>query len=67
MLMDNSIPEAIPQPWTDAVPYFAASLAYMELQNLNAARYYGEEFDKRTLGYSSYARPGRAINPYGRP
>ena len=66
MQLDNSIPEPIPQPWTDAVPYFAASLAYMELQNWNAARFYGEEFDKRTLGYSSYARPGRAVNPYGR-
>jgi hypothetical protein len=66
MILDNSVPEAIPQPWTDAVPYFAASLAYMELQNWNAAKFYGEEFDKRTLGYSSYARPGRAVNPYGR-
>lgn len=66
MRLDNSISEVIPQPWTDAVPYFAASLAYMELQNLNAARFYGEEFDKRTLGYSTYARPGRAVNPYGR-
>lgn len=66
MLLDNSIPEVIPQPWTDAVPYFAASLCYMELQNLNAARFYGEEFDKRTLGYSSYARPGMSVNKYGR-
>lgn len=66
MLLDNSIPEAIPQPWTDAVPYMAASLGYLELQNMNAARFFMEEFDKRTLGYSSYARPGRAINPYGR-
>lgn len=66
LLLDNSIPEPIPQPWTDAVPYFAASLAYMELQNLNAAQFYGAEFDKRTLGYSTYARPGRAINRYGR-
>jgi hypothetical protein len=39
----------------------------MELQNLNAAKFYGEEFDKRTLGYSTYARPSRAVNPYGRP
>jgi len=66
MLLDNSIPEVIPQPWTDAVPYFAAALCYMELQNLNSARFYMEEFDKRTLGYSSQARPGRAINMYGR-
>lgn len=66
MTLDNSIPEALPQPWTDAVPYMAASLAYMELQQLNFAKFYMEEFDKRTLGYSSYARPGRRVNPYGR-
>ena len=66
MLLDNSIPEAIPQPWTDAGPYMAAQLAYMELQNWNAAKYYQSEFDRMTLGYSSQARPGRAVNPYGR-
>lgn len=66
MTLDNSIPEVIPQPWTDAVSYMAAGLGYLELQNMNAARFYLEEFDKRTLGYSSYARPGRAVNPYGR-
>ena len=66
MQLDNSIPEAIPQPWTDAVPYFAVSLAFMELGNLNAATYYEQQFDKRTLGYSGYARPGRIVNPYGR-
>lgn len=66
MTLDNEIPEAIPQPWTDAVPYFATGLAYAELQNLNFAKFYFEEFDKRTLGYSSYARPGRRVNPYGR-
>jgi len=67
MRLDNSVPETIPQPWTDAVAYFATAMAYMELQNLNHAKFYMEEFDKRTLGYSSYARPGRAVNPYGRP
>lgn len=66
MLLDNSIPEAIPQPWTDAVPYMAAQLAFMELQNFNSAKYYEQQFDKMTLGYSSQARPGRAVNPYGR-
>lgn len=66
MLIDNSIPEAIPQPWTDAVPYFAAAMGYLELQNMNAARFYLDEFDKRTLGYSTYARPGMSANKYGR-
>lgn len=66
MLLDNSIPEVIPQPWTDAVKYMAVSLAFMELGNLNAAKFYEDQFDKRTLGYSNQARPGRAVNPYGR-
>jgi hypothetical protein len=66
MRLDDSIPEVIPQPWTDAVPYFAAQLAYMELQNYNAAKYYGEQFDLRTLGYSTQARPGRTVTQYGR-
>jgi len=66
LLIDNSIPEAIPEPWTDAVQYMAAQLAYQELQNWNAAKFYEQQFDKRTLGYSSNARPGRAVNPYGR-
>lgn len=66
MLLDNSIPEPIPQPWSDAVPYMAAQLAYQELQNYNAARFYEEQFDKMTLGYSQHARVGRAVNPYGR-
>lgn len=66
MRLDNSIPEAIPQPWTDAVQFYAVQLAFQELGNLNAARYYEQQFDKRTLGYSQIARPGRATNMYGR-
>lgn len=66
MLLDNSIPEVIPQPWTDAVQYMSVQLAMQELQNFNAARWYQDQFDKRTLGYSQQARPGRMTNPYGR-
>jgi hypothetical protein len=66
MTIDNSIPEVIPQPWTDAVPYMAASLGMLELQNYNASRMYEQLFDKMTLGYSTQARPGRVVNPYGR-
>lgn len=66
MRLDNSIPEVIPQPWTDAVQYMAVQLAFQELQNLNAASYYEKQFDKRTLGYSQMARPGRSTNVYGR-
>jgi len=66
MDLTNGIPEAIPQPWTDAVPYFAAHLAMIELGNLNAALFFEKQFDSRVLGYSAYARPGRGVNPYGR-
>lgn len=65
-LMTNGSDEAIPNPWRDAVSYFAAALAYEELQNLNAANYYYAQFDKRLGRYSQYARPGRVTNPYGR-
>jgi len=65
-LIDDQSVEAIPDPWTDAVPYFAAKLTFEELQNLNAAKYYDTQFSTRCLGYSNYARGGRAVNPYGR-
>ena len=66
LTMDNGIPEAIPQPWTDAVQFYAVQLGFQELGNLNAAKFYEQMFDKMTLGFSSYARPGRATNVYGR-
>lgn len=65
-LIDDNSYEAIPQPWTDAVPYFAAHLAYLELQNFQLAEYYLGLYDKMALRYSEYARPGRIINPLGR-
>lgn len=65
-LTTNLSVEAIPQPWTDAVPYWAACLCFEELQNLNAAKYYEQKFYAKVLDYSQYARPGRGVNPYGR-
>jgi hypothetical protein len=58
--------EAIPDPWTEAVPYMAAHLAYLELQNLNAAEYYRKLFDSKMPMYRNAAQPGRNTNPYGR-
>lgn len=65
-LLTNQDAEAIPQPWADAVPYFAAHLAFAELQNLNASMAYLKLYDQMTARYSAYARPGRATNVYGR-
>lgn len=65
-LIDDQSYEVIPQPWTDAIPFYAAMLAFQELQNLNAAKFYEDQFNRTCLGYSNYARPGRMINAYGR-
>jgi hypothetical protein len=58
--------EAIPDPWTDAVPYFAAHLGMLDIQNMNAGRMYLELFEKQLGIYSHSTRIGRAVNPYGR-
>lgn len=65
-LSTNLSEEALPKPWSEAVPYFAAHLAYSELQNFNTAKYYLDLFDTMMLRYGGYARPGRAIGYYGR-
>lgn len=65
-LLSDEDPEALPQPWQDAVPYFAAHLAFSELQNLNAAMYYYKLYDEMTGRYSQYANISKAVNPYGR-
>lgn len=65
-LIDNQSYEALPLPWTEAVKYFAAMLCFQELINFQAASFYENQFEKRLLNYSNYARVGRAVNPYGR-
>lgn len=66
-LVDDLSPEVIPDPWTDAIPYMAAHLAFLELQNFNAAKAYLDLYEKRALSYSQFTRIGRGVNPYGRP
>jgi hypothetical protein len=65
-LIDDQSVEALPDPWTDAVPWWAASLCYLELQNHNSARSMLDMYDERMKRFGSYTRPGRAVNPYGR-
>jgi hypothetical protein len=59
--------EALSLPWTDGVPFLAAYFAYLEMQNWNAAAFMQKQFDDWMTRYSRYARPGRRVNPYGRP
>lgn len=65
LVSDNDF-DAIPHPWTDAVKYFAAHQAFLELQNWNSARGMLDLFDQFVKRYGAYARPGRVSNPYGR-
>lgn len=58
--------EALPLPWTDSIAFLACQYGMMELQNYNAANYYKSLFDEFAQRHSIAARPGRAINPYGR-
>jgi hypothetical protein len=65
LITDLSV-EAIPDPWTDAVAYWAAHLCYLSIQNFNAAKFYEDMFNRRCLGYSNAARISRATNMDGR-
>lgn len=58
-LVDDTTPEAIPYPWTDAVPYFAAYLALMSAQTTTRTEYamrmlqLYNEFKDRARRYST--------------
>jgi hypothetical protein len=65
LLTDQDV-EAIPQPWCDSIPFLAAYYAFLELQNMNSARFYRQEFDSWVHLQSQHAQPGRVTSPYGR-
>lgn len=65
-LIDDLSVEAIPDPFTDAVPFLAAHYCYLTLQNMNSAEYFKKQFDEWMSRYGAYTMPGRWINPYGR-
>lgn len=65
-LTDDQSVEALPMPWQDAVAFYSAHLAFLELQNFNAAQGFLALYEKFVQRYSNFARIGRAVNPYGR-
>lgn len=65
-LEDDEDFEALPDPWTDAVPFYAAWLSFLELQNYNSARAMYDMYKEVTSRYSSGARPRLLVNIYGR-
>jgi hypothetical protein len=65
-LAADSDPEAIPDPWTNCVQYYAAWKAVMGRGRFEDAKFFWAEYDKfmkRSRGQSS---PGAMVNPYGR-
>lgn len=53
-LVDNTTPEAIPYPWTSAVPYYAAHLAYFDAQRK-------EDADRMMVEFNQKLTEGRAM------
>lgn len=64
-LIDDQSVEALPLPFTEAVPMYAAFLAMCELQNYNAAKFYEDMFNRYISRYSTYVQPGVPIDAYG--
>jgi hypothetical protein len=62
---DNSV-EALPDPYGDAVPFWAAYMACLELQDHNKARSFLDQFEMRVRNFGAYTLPGRVSNPNGR-
>ena len=65
-LVTNGSVDAIPSPWDDVVPFYAAHLGLLDMQEYNRANYMLDLYDKMLQRKSNYARPGRLTNPYGR-
>lgn len=63
-LIDDQSVEALPMPFTEAVPYFMAHLGYLELQDMNKAKVYLDLFDQFMHRYAQYTQPGQQIDPY---
>lgn len=65
-LVDDRSFEAIPEPWTDSIPYAAIALLYQELQNVEKAQFYWQLFNSYVNKYGMWARPIRAPVVYQR-
>lgn len=65
-LSTNQVTEVIPEMLTDAIAYYALYMAYLSLQNFNAARMYFELYEKKVKDYCRYTNVSRRVNPYGR-
>lgn len=58
--------EALPDPYTDLVPYYASHLAWLELGDFNKSRFMFDLFKEKSRDFGVYTLPGRWTSPYGR-
>jgi hypothetical protein len=64
-LQKDDDPEAIPEPWVDAVPYFAAFLCLMQQQRGQDAAAIYQMFNAELPFAASVVAPRMITNPYG--
>ena len=64
LLTDND-PELIPQPWADAVPWWAATLALIQQQRGDDAKQMAALFNTEMPLAASVVCPQLLVNPYG--
>ena len=55
LLADDTTPEAIPYPWTEAIKYYAAMLAYRDAQR-------SDDAEKMNKEYTATMTEARAIS-----
>lgn len=63
-LVNDSTTDAIPDPFSEAVPYYAAALAYANAQRKDDSEYYRQLYVKRLVDCGVYATPSFAPSAY---
>ena len=63
-LVNDTTPEAIPQPYTNAVRFYAAKLAYFSSQRFGMADIMEEEFQKHMMTDAAAVNTGAVPNYY---
>lgn len=63
-LVDDTTLDAIPDPYTAAVPYYAAYLAFSNAQRRDDAEFYRQQYIARMIECGVYATPSYAPTAY---
>jgi hypothetical protein len=64
-LESDDDPECIPQPWQDAVPYFASFLCFVQQQRLQDANVIAQLFQAELPACAAIVNPQAILSPYG--